>query len=236
MAEYALRHPMVWFVHFPFTPPGADERVVEEGIILNVKYSLRAGNALVIYCPRMDVIVELPLKTIIRKVKKVDVTPFQEMIMKSFDRNKDLISTNTKRLLRVSLSISDEKITAARNAKLETRREGSFSESDEEDDDESEEDEESESDEDSESGEDEEEEDDECLDFKVHILSSKGSEVRGECLLRTVSPALCSSTWRRHCHVNATLLCCVVCAVRCVRRVLRCQVQGYQASDEYLEE
>mmetsp|Transcript_1758 Transcript_1758/g.3156 ORF Transcript_1758/g.3156 Transcript_1758/m.3156 type:complete len:849 (+) Transcript_1758:216-2762(+) len=187
MAEYALRHPMVWFVHFPFTPPGAEEHVVEEGIILNVKYSLRAGNALVIYCPRMDVIVELPLKTIIRKVKKVDVTPFQEKIMQSFDKNKDLISTNTKRLLRVSLSISDEKITAARNANLEMRREGSYSESDEDEDSEedSEEEEESESEEDVSDEEEDEEEEDECLDFKVHILSSRGSEVRGFSVLRS---------------------------------------------------
>lgn len=193
MAEYALKHPLVWLVHFPFSSsalsstsgaPSSSRRkddgckedqegvVVEEGVILNVKYSLKAGNALVIYCPSRDIIVELPLKTIIRKIRKVDVTPYYPKINKSFEKNKDHISVNTKRLLRVSLSITDEKIAAAQGNV-------NSSDSEEEDDeDEDEDDEESTSDESS------DEEEDVKLGFKVDIqLPNGGNEVRGKRLV-----------------------------------------------------
>lgn len=186
MAEYALKHPLVWLVHFPFTPHaqeggggGGREAVVEEGVILNVKYSLKAGNALVIYCPKRDVIVELPLKTIIRKIQKVDVTPYYPKIQESFAKNKDHISVNTKRLLRVSLSIADEKIAAASLRAQHGDHESEDEEDDEDEDDEEEEEEEESSS--SESSEEEEEEDEDfTVDFKVDIQSPSGSEVRGK--------------------------------------------------------
>ena len=186
MAEYALKHPMVWLVHFPFTPRGSgnDKPLVEEGIVLNVKYSLKGGNALVIFSPSRDLIVELPLKTIIRKLKKIDVTPFQSLINKSFEKNMEHISVNTKRLLRVSLSISVDKITATRQAHEHQRRSrrdlesGSESGSEEE---ESDEESDAESDDDSQTSGEEEEEEDVILDFKVDIESPTGREVRGEC-------------------------------------------------------
>lgn len=189
MAEYALPHPLVWLVHFPYPlaspspAAGAEageetDMKVEEGIILNVKYSIKAGNALVIYCPGKDQIVELPLKTRIRKLKKVDMTPFYPNISNSFEKNKDHISVNTKRLLRVSLSIADEKITAAENEDMSQYSDsdidsgsgsGSGSDSDTESDSSEEADVVSSS-----------EEEECCMDLKVDVLSPSGSVVRGE--------------------------------------------------------
>ena len=192
MAEYALKHPLVWLVHFPFTvhtqtqtqtqtqsqtQERREQTVVEEGVILNVKYSLKAGNALVIFCPKRDVIVELPLKTIIRKIQKVDITPYYPKIQESFAKNKDHISVNTKRLLRVSLSIADEKITAASLRAMHDDDNGDSEEDEEEE--EEDEDEEEEEEEDESSSESSEEEEDFTVDFKVDIQSPNGSEVRG---------------------------------------------------------
>ena len=154
---------------------------VEEGVILNVKYSLKAGNALVIYCPRLDTIVELPLKTIVKKIKKVDITPYYRKISESFENNKEHISVNTRRLLKVSLSITDEKIAAAErdvDNKIDNIDENEDHSDEEEEESSSEEEEDNDAEEDEDSS-DEEWDDDDTVDFKVDIVSSKGNEIRG---------------------------------------------------------
>ena len=148
----------------------------EEGLIINVKYSLKAGNAILVYSPERDVLMELPIKTRVQKIRQEDVTPFMKKINACFQRNMTSISVNSRRLLRVSLSIADEKIAACSR-----RGNESDSEDDEEDEDEDEEEETSTEEEDASVTSSEEESEDESIDFKVVIKTPSNQEVRGCC-------------------------------------------------------
>ena len=105
MTDYLLKFPYVWLVSYPLSPSGFGDRA--EGIILSVK-----ATAHIVYCYEDDLLVELPLKTRIVKIKPVDVTNHLTALKSCFINNYD-IDPGTERQLRVYIADVEAKVASS---------------------------------------------------------------------------------------------------------------------------